>query len=119
MGRKGSRYTLEQKLFYVGLIQDDTMTASGIEKQYGIKFDQVKIWLERYNCRGVDGLKHSLKNRRYSLEFKQMVIKEYLAGGTSYHELARKYQIPNISTIYQWVSRYTSGKSLDFTRRRP
>ncbi|TDG89563.1 hypothetical protein C5L28_001084, partial [Lentilactobacillus parakefiri] len=24
MGRKGSRYTLEEKLFYIGLLQDGT-----------------------------------------------------------------------------------------------
>ncbi|GEP72401.1 hypothetical protein LRA02_12690 [Lentilactobacillus rapi] len=62
------------------------MTVSGIENRYRIKIDQVKIWMERYNRRDVDELKHSSKNNQYSLEFKQTVAKEYLAEGTSYPE---------------------------------
>lgn len=120
MGRKGSRYTLEEKLFYIGLLQDGTANPHQIESQYGLKHDQVKQWLERYQIRGVDGLKRTTK-QQYSKEFKLGVIQEYLAGDTSYSELTRKYEVSNVGVISQWVSRYTSGKSLDSssTRRRP
>jgi transposase len=117
MGRKGIRYTLEEKLFYIGLVQAGSTTRE-IERQYGVKHGQVKVWLERYQFKGVDGLKRAPGIRQYSKEFKLGVVQEYLSGGTSYPKLARKYEVSNIGVIYQWVSRYTSGKSLDSTRRR-
>lgn len=116
MGRKGIRYTLEDKLFYIGLVQAGSTTRE-IERQYGIKHGQAKLWLERYQFKGVDGLKRARDIRQYSKELKLRVVQGYLAGGTSYPKLARKYEVSNIGVIYQWVSRYTSGKSLDSTRR--
>lgn len=118
MGRKGSRYTLDEKLYYIGLVQDGTLTTNKIESRYGIKHDQVKLWLEKYQLNGVDGLKRAIGNQQYSKEFKFRVVQEYLAGGTSYPQLARKYHVSNGGVIYQWVSRYTSGKSLDSTGRK-
>lgn len=36
----------------------------------------------------------------------------YLEGNTSYSRLCDKYNIPNVSAIYQWDHQYTSGKQL-------
>ena len=115
MGRKGSRYSLEDKLYYIHLVEQG-QTISGIERQYGVKYDQVKQWIERYQAAGIDGLKRR-KVRQYSAEFKQEVVNLYLAGGTSYPQLAKQFDIPNNSIIYQWVNLYTSGKSFKTTRR--
>jgi len=115
MGRKGSRYSLEDKLYYIHLVEQG-QTISGIERQYGVKYDQVKQWIERYQAVGIDGLKRR-KVRQYSAEFKQEVVNLYLAGGTSYLQLAKQFDIPNNSVIYQWVNLYTSGKSFKTTRR--
>lgn len=37
MGRKRARYTVEEKLFYIGLVQDGIMTTNKIETQYGVR----------------------------------------------------------------------------------
>ena len=116
MGRKGSRYTLEEKLFYIGLVQNEGWSPRAIRRMYGVDDSQVKRWLERYQSLGIDGLKRGA-NQRYTREFKLTVIQRYLAGNTSYPVLAREYGVSNGSVIYQWVSRYTSGKSLKATGR--
>jgi transposase-like protein len=47
MGRKGSRYTLDEKLFYIGLVQKG-QSANSIHRQYGVHDSQIQQWLERY-----------------------------------------------------------------------
>ena len=47
MGRKGSRYTLDEKLFYIGLDQNG-QSANSIHRQYGVHDSQIQQWLERY-----------------------------------------------------------------------
>lgn len=117
MGRKGSRYTIEEKLFYIGLILDEGFSPRAVQRDHGVHHDQISRWLEYFEAKGIQGLKARRTQRRYSSEFKLEVVHKYLAGHTSYPELAREYRIPNLSVIHQWVSRYTSGKSLQTTRR--
>ena len=117
MGRKGSRYTVEEKLFYIGLVKDSGLSTKAVERKYGVRHDQVKQWIERYEADRVAGLKAKRTQQTYSQEFKLEVVQKYLAGGTSYSQLARAYDIPNKAVIYQWVSLYTSGKLSQTTRR--
>ncbi|WP_137627054.1 helix-turn-helix domain-containing protein, partial [Lactiplantibacillus pingfangensis] len=115
MGRKGARYSLEDKLAYINLVEQG-MSARQIQHQYGVKDDQIRQWVQRYQAEGLAGLKRR-KVHRYSPEFKQKVVELYLAGNTSYPQLASQFDIPNSSVIYQWVNLYTSGKPFTTTRR--
>ena len=56
MGRKGSRYTLDEKLFYIGLVQKG-QSANSIHRQYGVHDSQIQQWLERY-----EPIESTLKN---------------------------------------------------------
>lgn len=115
MGRKGARYSLEDKLAYINLVEQG-MSARQFQHQYGVKDDQIRQWVQRYQDSGLAGLKRR-KVHRYSPEFKQKVVDLYLAGNTSYPQLASQFDIPNSSVIYQWVNLYTSGKPFTTTRR--
>jgi len=115
MGRKGSRYSIEEKLNYIHLVEHG-QSACQLESQYGVKHNQISQWLERYQLKGIDGLKRR-PTIKYSEEFKLKVVKLYLAGNTSYPKLAKQFDISNAGVIYQWVNLYTSGKSLNTTRR--
>lgn len=43
---------------------------------------------------------------KYSEEFKQKIVIEYLEGTLGFKLLAKKYDIPNKSTIQKWVNSY-------------
>jgi len=88
MGRKGSRYSIEEKLNYIHLVEQGQSTYQ-IEIQYGVKTDQMNQWMERYRLKGTDGLKRR-PTIKYSEEFKLKVVKLYLAGSTSYPKLAKQ-----------------------------
>ena len=45
---------------------------------------------------------------KYKTEFKIKVVKEYLEGNIGYEGLAKKYSIPDHSTIRTWVNAYES-----------
>ena len=45
---------------------------------------------------------------KYKTEFKMKVVKEYLEGNIGYKELAKKYSIPDHSTVRTWVNTYES-----------
>ncbi|WP_231957353.1 helix-turn-helix domain-containing protein, partial [Lactiplantibacillus argentoratensis] len=77
---------------------------------YGVHHSQVAQWIMRYDDGGPEALSGRRYQHAYSEALMLVVVQSYLAGGTSYPQLARKYGIPNHSIIYQWVNRYTSGK---------
>lgn len=58
MGRKGSRYALEEKLFYIGLILEKGWELNAVRREYGANDGQVKQWIECFGASDVDGLKH-------------------------------------------------------------
>ena len=45
---------------------------------------------------------------KYKTEFKLKVVKEYLEENIGYKELAKKYSIPDHSTLRTWVNAYES-----------
>ncbi|MCE6014008.1 helix-turn-helix domain-containing protein [Levilactobacillus brevis] len=108
MGRKGSRYTIEEKLFYIGLVNQSKGPAF-IQRVYGIKDDQVRRWGKRYKSQGIDGLQRH-PNKKYTNDFKLKRVLEYLNGYTSCPRLCDKYDIPNVGPVIQSVHQYTSGK---------
>lgn len=108
MGRKGSRYTIEEKLFCIGLVNQSKGPAF-IQRVYGIKDDQVRRWEKRYKSQGIDGLQCH-PNKKYTNDFKLKRVLEYLNGYTSCPRLCDKYDIPNVGPVIQSVHQYTSGK---------
>lgn len=68
------------------------MSANAIEREHGVKRDQVLQWVERFNTGGVDSLRRR-PQRTYTPELMLEVVQAYLAGGTSYPQLARRYNI--------------------------
>lgn len=97
----------------------DGVSARSIRRDYGIHDAQVTQWVARYDAGGSEALSPRRHQHVYSEELILEVVQAYLAGGTSYPQLARQYGIPNHSVIFQWVKRYTSGKPLRATRRTP
>ena len=45
---------------------------------------------------------------KYKTEFKMKIVKEYLEGNIGYKGLAKKYSIPDHSTVRTWVNAYES-----------
>lgn len=116
MGKKGCRYTLEEKLQCIRLVESG-MTTYAVECSRHISHSQIEQWIARYQRWGNEGLEKYSHPSHYSIELKREIALKYLDGNTSYPQLAHDYQIPNWGTIHRWVTQYTSGKLLNTTRR--
>ena len=55
---------------------------------------------------------------KYSYEFKQKVVSEYLKGGIGYKKLAKKHSIPSHENVRQWVNAFTGIGSESIKRSR-
>lgn len=55
---------------------------------------------------------------KYSYEFKQKVVSEYLKGGIGYKKLAKKYGIPSDIIVRRWIKAFTSLGSESLKRSR-
>lgn len=114
MGRK-AKYTYEQKLKACTEYLSGKKSTSQIvqELQMG-KQGKVKVvlWAKMYRAYGAESLKDKTRNSKYTKEFKQKVVEEYLAGKGSLHELVIKYGIRSDSQIRQWISKYNRNEEL-------
>ena len=60
---------------------------------------------------------HNSNLCRYSAEFKQRGVSDYLSGGGSFGSIAVKYGIHAESTVLKWVKQYNSHEELTDSRK--
>jgi transposase-like protein len=53
-----------------------------------------------------EGLTPTAKERKYSSELKETVVREYVAGGISLEGLCRKYDITHSQIVRKWIKKY-------------
>lgn len=115
MSRK--KYTKEFKLGILKEHEEKGLSFWRLGKNYGIEASIIRHWWHAYDAYGEKGLEqHNSDLCNYSADFKQMVVKEYLAGGTSQQALAKKHGILAPSTISQWVKVYNNHEELKESR---
>ena len=76
-----------------------------IAKQFNIPNSLVKNIYDKYELYGLEGIKHHLKNRKYSADFKLEVINRVIQG-ESKTQLATLYNLPGAGTIVSWMKKY-------------
>ena len=86
-----------------------------IAKKYGIVYERFRQLVIRAQTEGIESIKISHTNKKYTAEIKIGAVKEYLEGKGSQVEICKKYKITNDSILIQWIKCYNSGK--DFNER--
>ena len=103
-----SKFSIETKLYAVLDYIEGKKSIANIAQELDCGLTVIKIWIRKYRHNGESGLLNPIKNNSYSKIFKEMVVKEYLAGVGSLTDLALKYDIPSPKTLLTWVSLYNS-----------
>ena len=105
------KYSAEIKIMaskrYLAGESSTTLAAELSMSKYGSH--TILDWAAVYQEFGENGFFHSTCNNTYTKEFKQQVIDEYLNGGVTYRELARKYNISEKGIVRSWVNKYNNG----------
>ena len=115
MSRK-VKYTKEVKLKASKDYLSGKMSAFNIARSLGMskRGDKiVRYWARQYEVNGDEIFDDKPRNKSYSKEFKEKVVKEYLDGKGSFKYLAAKFGIPSNCTVLSWVKKYNGHIELE------
>lgn len=114
MGRK-LKITLDSKLMAINEYLDDLNSIDFVAKKYSISPRYLSTLVQKFMALGPEGIMPKPKNQRYSSEFKQQVVLEYLEGTVSLRELVIKYKMRSHTQILSWLKLYNGGNNLKST----
>ena len=114
MSRRG-KLTDEERVAAVQEYQDGKGSFKAIGDKYGVTAYAVRSLVNRANAGGMDFVKRSRNNKKYSAGTKINAVKEYLSGKSSQFEICKKYKITSRILLQNWISWYNNGK--DFKER--
>ncbi len=105
------RYSWEFKLECVTKYKSGQyITFPGTPSQHHSLMKYVRIWVKDYDDLGIEGLKHSSKNKNWTPEKRFELVAKVLAGN-SVAGVAKNAHISD-GMLYQWVRRYNE-KGMD------
>ena len=88
---------------------------ASIAKKYGVTKETFRQMVVFAKTDGIESVRISHTNKRYSAKTKLKAVTEYLDCKGSQVEICRKYHISSTSVFRKWISCYNSGK--DFKER--
>lgn len=77
-----------------------------------VHYTTIKQWLQTYQSFGPSGLLPSSQNTAYSVELKTAAVMDYLAGGSSYMEICKRYGIKSTRQLRNWILKYNGHEML-------
>ena len=107
MPQKGLLPTEEKVQIVEAYISGET-GATAIERQYSVGWKTLRRWVRLYKMRGKEGLRATVRYRKYSSEVKVRAVEEYKSGVGSLSYLCEKYDISDEMMLKRWIKRYNS-----------
>ena len=81
-----------------------------IAGKYGLSPGRLRKLVIRAQIEGIESIRISSTNKKYSRETKIAAVQEYIYLKSSLSEVCKKYHISNDSCLLQWIKCYNSGK---------
>lgn len=104
------KLTNEERIMAVDEYLKGEGSYESIAKKYGIGKTTFRDYVRRARAEGIEGLRISGKNKKYSKATKLAAVKDYLARKGSLSEICTKYKISGAKTLRTWIKWYNSGK---------
>ena len=102
----------ENKLKAVLEYLDGNTTQTVTAKKYNVSLASFQRWIRKYIAEGADGLKASVKTKKYSAELKYAAVLDYLSGVASQGEICKKYKISSETQLRSWILWYNGHNEL-------
>ena len=110
------KITVEEKVKIVRDYLEKRISTSEAARKGGVDFNTVKTWISIYENEGVSGFTYG-KDKVYSAELKETAVIEYLRGGSSQQEIAKKYGIRGTCSLRRWIKVYNAHGGLNSVKR--
>ena len=113
-----SKYPVELKIAACKEFLAGKLSLAEVCEKYGIYYDakecfsQLRRWSVLYEKNGESAFVRPQGNKSYTASFKKQVVLDYLSGNGSFLDISAKYNIPNDSTVRQWVLMYNANREL-------
>ena len=106
--RSNSKHTTEEIERYILMYLNEGISFKELKEAYGLLINWTSFWdkVLRYQEHGISGIQVKSKYNKYSKEFKDLVVKEYLEDRLPIGQLAVKYNIPKVDTVRSWINKY-------------
>lgn len=105
-----SKTSYEDKIEAIKRIKNGEASIKGTARKLGIHPETLRSWIMKYESQGIESLKKSNKNKRYTKEQKTNAVEEYLAGKGSLLEICKKYKITATRQLRAWIMWYNGHK---------
>jgi len=105
------KYTETELLYFIDLYLDGNSHQT-LVKEYNLTLADKNFmkYVRKYQLHGEKGIRYQKNNRRYTKDFKEKVVNEYLTTDNGPYYLSIKYNISSETTVKNWINRYTEGK---------
>ena len=103
---RGSKLTDEERIAAVQEYQEGKGSYTTIAKKYGVSIYVIQTLVNRAKAEGIESVKTSKTNKKYSAEIKRKAVEEYLSGKSSQFETCGKYKITSRTLLRNWISCY-------------
>ena len=107
-----SKYTIEQKMWAINHVLNHEDSVSHTATILGIDNKALQLWIDRYQDKGIDGIKSSSQNQKYSSELKSAAVMDYLTDKGSLTDICRKYGLRSTSQLRKWIIKYNNQEEL-------
>ena len=112
-----TNYSTEEKYEILEDYENGTGKLHEIVTKYKITVNTLKKWKYNFSKYGIDGLRDSKTWKIYPKELKELAVKDYISGQFSQSEVAKKYEISNMSVLQQWINKYNDHRELKATMK--
>jgi len=110
-----TKATPEDKIKLVEQYMSGAISQHEISRITGLRVASIQDWICKYKAEGSVAFFSTNKNRKYTPELKEKVVKEYLSGNGSLLTLCEKYKIRSKTQILRWIKMYNRHE--EFTHR--
>jgi transposase len=107
-----TKYTAEKKYEILMEYENGNISIQEIHTKYCVSVYAFYRWRYNYEKYGLTGLVESRTYRKYSKEFKEQAVQEYLSEKYTQGQIVRKYKLPDKSVLKNWINNYNSHKEV-------
>lgn len=110
MGKRRMKLSPEERLRIVESYLRHEISLTSAAKEAQVASETVRNWCALYENEGPTGLIATKQNKNYPKELKLAAVQEYLAGGGSQLDIAKKYGLRNSKQLRDWIKVYNTHK---------
>lgn len=95
-------YSVKQKKEVIDYVLNNDVSVYKAQLKFNINRETIRMWIAKYNTGGVNALKKSSKNKKYTGQFKVDVVEYMHEHHISLKKTCLKFLISSTSLVKEW-----------------